>query len=413
MEDKIVIEQYYKLRSCRAVAELYQCSDETIRRILKANGIKLTGWKKPERTTPKKKYPSRYVPVSYQVICACCGKEFTAHHKKKMYCSRKCRDVGYKRSKGQDSRLEPRHIVCTICGKEFDTFNASKKTCSAECKRLLKRNWKEPKEPLQKQCAICGEQFSTYHDSQKTCGAEDCKIKYKAYAHKLRNQREKERNAEIKAVERKWMKAIHTVERECKVCGTLFYCLDKETRVTCSHECSVKYTKMRSDFRRDNRINKDNLVDYGITLEKIYARDNGICWICGGECDWNDYQMRDGIKICGREYPSKDHVIPLARGGKHSWENVRLAHLGCNIDKSDTTPTFTKEMSREQARKFAIERCGFKKKTAQYTLTGELVKVWDSTAEIKRELGWNDKEVQNVCRGRARTYHGFVWRYVG
>ena len=54
MEDKIVIEQYYKLRSCRAVAELYRCSDETIRRILKANGIKLTGWKKPERTTPKR-----------------------------------------------------------------------------------------------------------------------------------------------------------------------------------------------------------------------------------------------------------------------------------------------------------------------------------------------------------------------
>lgn len=316
---------------------------------------------------------------------------------------------------GQDARLEPRHIVCTICGKEFDTMNPNKQTCSDECSKVLKsqRRWNPKGELLQKQCATCGKTFSTYHESQKTCGAEDCKIKYKAYAHKLRNQREKERDAEIKAVERKWMKAIHTVERECKVCGTLFYCLDKETRVTCSHECSVKYTKMRSDFRRDNRINKDNLVDYGITLEKIYARDNGICWICGGECDWNDYQMRDGIKICGREYPSKDHVIPLARGGKHSWENVRLAHLKCNIEKGDTTPTFTKEMSREQARKFAIERGFGKKKTAQYTLAGELVRVWESTAEIQREFGWSDSSIQSACRGEQRTSHGFVWRYVG
>lgn len=414
MEDKIVIEQYYKLRSCRAVAELYQCSEETIRRILKANGIKLTGWKKPERTTPKKKYPSRYVPVSYQVVCKCCGKEFTSHRKTKIYCSRKCRDVGYKRSKGQDSRLEARHVTCAICGKEFDTTNATKKTCSAECKRLLKHNWKEPKEPLQKQCEICGKAFSTYHDAQKTCGAEDCKIKYKAYAHKIRNEREKEQNAEIKAVERKWMKAIHTVERECKVCGTLFYCLDKEPNVTCSHECSVEWARQQRHLKADKRINKDNLVDYGITLEKIYARDNGICHICGGKCDWNDYQMRDGIKICGRAYPSKDHVIPLARGGKHSWENVRLAHWWCNsVVKNDTTPTFTKEMSREQARKFAIERGFGKKKTAQYTLTGELVRVWESTAEIQREFGWSDSSIQSACRGEQRTSHGFVWRYVG
>lgn len=241
---------------------------------------------------------------NYRKICACCGKEFEAHKKNKQYCSRKCRDVGYKRSKGQDSRLEPRHIVCTICGKEFDTMNPSKKTCSNECSRILK--WQRnggtqaaPKESLKKQCVICGNSFSTWHDSQKTCGAEDCKTKYKAYAHKLRNQREKERNSEIKAVERKWMKAIHTVERECKVCGTLFYCLDKEPNVACSRECSAEWARQRRNSKADKRINKNNLVDYGITLEKIYARDNGICWICGGECDWNDYQMQDGIKICG------------------------------------------------------------------------------------------------------------------
>lgn len=339
----------------------------------------------------------KYIPVSYQVVCACCGKGFIAHRKNNVLCSRKCRDVWYKRKKGQDSRLEPRHIVCTICGKEFDTFNPTKQTCSDECSKALKKEarWKKPykpKEPLHKQCEICGETFDTHQSRRKICSKAECKKEY----NKIRKCGQRQ-----------------MVMRECKVCGTLFYCLDKESNVTCSHECSLEWARQRRNSRADKRVNKNNLVDYGITLEKIYARDNGICWICGGECDWNDYQMQDGIKICGMRYPSKDHVIPLARGGKHSWENVRLAHLRCNIDKSDTTPTFTKEMSKEQARKFAIERGFGKKKTAQYTLTGELVKVWESTAEIKRELGWSDKSVQDVCRGQARTYHGFVWRYVG
>ena len=34
-------------------------------------------------------------------------------------------------------------------------------------------------------------------------------------------------------------------------------------------------------------------------------------------------------------YPTIDHVMPLAKGGMHSWDNVRLAHHGCNSAKGD------------------------------------------------------------------------------
>lgn len=333
--------------------------------------------------------------MEYQQRCRACGKRYVAHRRGTMYCSRKCRDVGYKRSKGQNSRLEPRHIVCTVCGKEFDTFNPSKKTCSDNCscelKRRRDRKNRAYKEPLQKQCEICGETFSAYQSHQKICNKAECKKEY----NKIRKRKQHQ-----------------MVMRECKVCGTLFYCKDTEKRQTCSQNCSVEWQRRRRNWHSDHRINSNNLIDADITLKKLYARDNGVCYLCGGECDWNDHQERDGIKICGRRYPSIDHVLPLARGGMHQWENVRLAHLGCNIDKADTTPTFTKEMSREEARKLASERCTNKKKTAQYTLTGELVKVWESTAEIKRELGWNDKGIQGVCRGEGRSCHGYVWRYL-
>jgi 5-methylcytosine-specific restriction endonuclease McrA len=33
--------------------------------------------------------------------------------------------------------------------------------------------------------------------------------------------------------------------------------------------------------------------------------------------------------------PTVDHIIPLARGGSHTWDNVQLAHHLCNSLKGD------------------------------------------------------------------------------
>jgi 5-methylcytosine-specific restriction endonuclease McrA len=30
-----------------------------------------------------------------------------------------------------------------------------------------------------------------------------------------------------------------------------------------------------------------------------------------------------------------DHIIPLAKGGDHTYENIKLAHMICNSYKSD------------------------------------------------------------------------------
>ena len=37
----------------------------------------------------------------------------------------------------------------------------------------------------------------------------------------------------------------------------------------------------------------------------------------------------------GRHYPTLDHIIPLSKGGSHTWDNVQLAHMGCNAGKCD------------------------------------------------------------------------------
>lgn len=86
-------------------------------------------------------------------------------------------------------------------------------------------------------------------------------------------------------------------------------------------------------------MQSDNVVDKGITLKKLFKRDDGICHICGGKCDYEDYwYTKNDIFVAGDNYPVIDHVIPVKKGGVHSWENVRLAHKLCNTKKSDELP---------------------------------------------------------------------------
>lgn len=113
------------------------------------------------------------------------------------------------------------------------------------------------------------------------------------------------------------------VFKTCPVCGTVHL----ERSRYCSDGCRRKALNQY----HDKRLNKAGEIDKTITLQKLYSRDGGVCWICGCECDWNDYRIGEhGNKIAGNSYPSIDHFIPLAVGGNHTWDNVRLAHRRCN-----------------------------------------------------------------------------------
>jgi 5-methylcytosine-specific restriction endonuclease McrA len=73
----------------------------------------------------------------------------------------------------------------------------------------------------------------------------------------------------------------------------------------------------RRALKRDATV---EAVDYAIVLE----RDGMWCYLCETEIE-----RREDVHF--------DHVLPLARGGEHSYANVRVAHSLCNIRKSDKT----------------------------------------------------------------------------
>lgn len=55
----------------------------------------------------------------------------------------------------------------------------------------------------------------------------------------------------------------------------------------------------------------------------VYLRDNGKCAYCGDHVERKDATL--------------DHVLPVSKGGKTTWENTITACAPCNAGKADKT----------------------------------------------------------------------------
>lgn len=52
------------------------------------------------------------------------------------------------------------------------------------------------------------------------------------------------------------------------------------------------------------------------------------------------------------------------------------------------------------------------KEVEQYDLQGNLIKRWDCTMDIQRQLGIANQLISACCLGKSKTSNGFIWRYV-
>jgi|GEM_PF-4222148 len=105
----------------------------------------------------------------------------------------------------------------------------------------------------------------------------------------------------------------------------------------CSHRCYVKHNKVSSNI--GHRLRRNGSGDKprdSIKLDEVIERDNGVCYICGCMTSKDDHYYSRGWFACGSRYPTIDHVVPIAHGGTHTWDNVRLACHKCNTEKGDS-----------------------------------------------------------------------------
>ena len=65
-----------------------------------------------------------------------------------------------------------------------------------------------------------------------------------------------------------------------------------------------------------------------VTNTFLFARDGYSCQYCG----------RHRSELKGRQFLTRDHILPLSRGGDNSWQNVVASCSPCNNRKGNRLP---------------------------------------------------------------------------
>lgn len=194
----------------------------------------------------------------------------------------------YEYVSGYKNNISPVNLKCKRCG-EIVTFNA----------HFIHKN-------KQSRHSCCIQKRDLYSDL--------IKIIMKRYS-------QEKKKAKLKA------KADKITIKECIECGTEFITSNKRV-VCCSRKCSKRRQNRLKEISRRHKLRENGTVDYSISLHRLIKKHKGKCAICGKRVDIKADPNSD-------MYPSIDHVFPVMKGGTHTWDNVQLAHRGCNSDKND------------------------------------------------------------------------------
>ena len=89
--------------------------------------------------------------------------------------------------------------------------------------------------------------------------------------------------------------------------------------------------RARSHVRRA-QIKQAPIIDPVIDIAVLYIRDKGICSLC-------HKTVKQALHWPDPMSATMDHIIPLTKGGEHSWKNVALAHFICNTRKNNRIQT--------------------------------------------------------------------------
>lgn len=203
--------------------------------------------------------------------------------------------------------------TCKKCG-----FQHNKDKCP-ECHKAYMKQWhsehKEHDEAYAKQY---------YHTTMKPQNKE----RYAKYReqYKVRQLRAYQKNPEKELEKgRRWKRANREHLREYDANR---YATKTEYMKTKNKRWRQTNPKRRAEneARRRARIRENGYekVNYAVIAE----RDGYICHICGLPVS------EDALSF--------DHVIPLAKGGSHTANNIKVAHKRCNFRKKDRIINFQK-----------------------------------------------------------------------
>jgi 5-methylcytosine-specific restriction endonuclease McrA len=164
-------------------------------------------------------------------------------------------------------------------------------------------------------CGCCGVRFTASNRLARLCSdecrAEDARVKARKYAEANDNR---DRSA-----------------RPCAECGDPFIPEygNKKSKY-CSDNCMKRATRRVSKGLRKARM-RATIVE-PVNPIAVFDRDGWMCQLCGVETP------RELRGTYDNAAPELDHVVPLSKGGAHTYDNTQCSCRECNQRKSDIMP---------------------------------------------------------------------------
>lgn len=287
----------------------------------------------------------KYKHEKYKIInaCECCGKPtkvFKSSGRVAKYCSKVCARM--RRAK------QKRNRECDYCGEPFVQKQKSSRFCSKKCGWRYKReNPDEIKGRVGTKCKCCRKMFYPKQRQYATFCGRECAYRYmeenkgsigacsdvnwcecgvycgnrkacKACREKMKARRERAKS---------WIPSVQDIV--CKQCGKSVLIIGMQKTLYCSRRCRKQWKRThryRSCHHRRARKYKTKL-DKSVSLVALMFRDAFICQTCGESvtrpmaCEKGKYDPR--MATIG-------HIIAMASGGEHTWNNVMLECAACN-----------------------------------------------------------------------------------
>jgi len=247
--------------------------------------------------------------------CQYCGEDFAPPTLNARYCP----DCRCPRRGGLNPRKRWRTKNCKHCGVEFQTKRRETKFCSLSC---------------------------TGHYGTSSPGYAEWRarkrLEIEAREEEVRKRRAEERPLRLeRAVYRYWTRRQGIFERiaslqekrrllqtpkECLECGGVFTA-SLARKVYCSTECNTRNKRRRHKQVRRARLKGSRVED--VSAFRVFERDAWRCQLCLVK---TPRKLRGTLKD---NAPELDHIIPLSRGGEHSYRNTQCACRKCNGDKGN------------------------------------------------------------------------------
>lgn len=295
------------------------------------------------------------------ITCKSCGSQFKHDVKARppAYCSKRCKRVATnhmdrvrRQGKPKDVITASMRVVCEGCGTTgVKTSKGLCKPCSKASGKIrssiaariyMGRSEGVPiltataRRIPERTCVVCGNSYMPKAGNRTTACSRTCGLfwtgfkrlavtsRFRVCVTTVRNRPKRKEPAPAYV-------PIH--KADCMCCGITFDRRDDgASRFMCSQSCRSRAERASKRIARKKRkaLERGARTADSVDPFKVFDRDGWRCQMCRKKTPRSKRGTYD------TNAPELDHIMPLSKGGAHSYANTQCLCRSCNAAKSDT-----------------------------------------------------------------------------